>query len=268
MKKCYILIVLLGLALSGCKFKIDYKKIVPNSIDKFAEQFIGFVHEGKIDTCLSLVLTEMNTDNGRKFLQNCYSKINSLSLDSGKIINANKTTLLGRDGFTNYWIDYEYNTNNNFLYFKIGIREQEGILAVTAFDGTILKEPLSKTLSFTFQDKGIKHILFFCFFILVPVFILFTLVFAIKTKLNKKWLWIIGILLGFTRFSINWATGQIGFRLLSFSIIGFGFSRSGNVAPWILSFAIPVVSIIFWIKRLNSTKITPLDTQSTGQETL
>ena len=259
--------ILLVLILTGCNFKLDYKKIVPDTIDKFANEFIGYVHKGNIDSCLALVLPEMNTDDGRKFLLNCYSNINSLSLDSVKIINANKTSLMGKDGFTNYWIDYEYNINPNFLYCKIGIREQNGRLSVTAFDGTILDESLSKTHNFTFKDKGIKHFLFFSISILVPVFILITLFFAIRTKLNKKWLWIIGTLFGFMKFSINWTTGQIGFSLINFSILGAGIVKSGNVAPWILSFSIPLVSIIFWIRKLKSTKTTEKELQPTGQET-
>jgi hypothetical protein len=268
MKKFYLLTVLLFIILTGCNFKLDYKKIVPITIDRFANEFIGFVHKGNIDTCLSLVLPEMNTDEARKFLQNCYSNINSLNLDSVKIINANKTSLMGKDGFTNYWIDYEYNTNPKFLYIKIGIREQNGRLTVTAFNGNILDESLSKTYNFTFKDKGIKHFLFFCISILVPVFILFTLFFAIKTKLNKKWLWIIGIILGFTKFSINWTTGQVGFSLINFMILGAGIIKSGNVAPWILSFSIPIVSIIFWIRKLKGTKTTEKDLRPTGQETI
>ena len=85
--------------------------------------------------------------------------------------------------------------------------------------------------------------------ILIPVFIIVTLIFAVRYKLTQKWLWIIGILIGFMKITINWTTGQVGFRLIGISILGADFFKFGNIAPWILSFSLPFVAILFWIKR-------------------
>lgn len=249
MKKIIYLTALLIIGLTGCNPKIDFSKIVPDNVDKFATGFISEIHKGNIDSCLTMVLPEMNNDNGRQFLTNTYTNIQSFSIDSFSIINARKTSMLGDNGFTNYGIDYEYKVGSKFIYFTFGIREQNGKLTVTAFDGRIADDSLSKSHTFSLKDKGFLHYLFLFFAILIPIFIIVTLIFAIKTKLTKKWLWIIGILFGFIKFSINWTTGQVGFSLINISILGAGFSKSGNIAPWILSFSLPIVAIIFWYKR-------------------
>lgn len=249
MKKIIYLATLIIIGLTGCNTKIDFSKIVPDNVDKFATGFISEIHKGNIDSCLTLVLPEMNNDNGKQFLTNTYKNIQSFSIDSFSIINAQKTSMIGDNGFTNYGIDYEYKVGNNFLYFSIGIREQYGKMTITAFDGRIIEDSLSKVHAFTLKDKGYLHYLFLFFAILIPLFIIVTLIFVIKTKLPKKWLWIIGILFGFIKFSINWTTGQVGFGLLNISILGAGFSKAGNMAPWILSFSLPIVAIIFWYKR-------------------
>ena len=129
-------------------------------------------------------------------------------------------------------------------------------MKVSVFDGRIADEPLSKAYIFTFKNKGFLHYLFLFFATLIPIFIIITLIFAIKTKLKNKWLWIIGILFGFIKFSINWTTGQVGFNLINISILGAGFSKPGNIAPWILSFSLPIVAIIFWHKRYWDIKET------------
>jgi hypothetical protein len=248
MKKIICLTALLIIGLTGCNPKIDFSKIVPDNVDKFATGFISEIHKGNVDFCLTLVLPEMNSDNGKQFLTNTYTNIQTFSIDSFRIINARKTSMLGDNGFSTYGIDYEYKVGNKFLYFTFGIREQNGKMTITAFDGRIIDDSLSKVHAFTLKDKGFLHFLFLFIAILIPIFIIITLVVSIKTKLTKKWLWITGILFGFVKFSINWTTGQVGLSLINISILGAGFSKAGNIAPWILSFSLPIVAIIFWYK--------------------
>ena len=254
MKKNFCFTVLLIICLSGCNPKFNFSKIVPDNVNKFATGFISEIHKGNVDSCLTMMSPEMNNENGKQFLTNTYSNIRAFSIDTFSIIRARKTSMLGEDGFTNYRIDYEYKTGTKFLYFNFGIREQNEEMKVTAFDGRIMDDSLSKIYAFTFKDKGFLHYLFLFLAILIPVFIIITLIAAIKTKLTKKWLWIIGILFGFIKFSINWTTGQVGFSLINMSFLGAGFSKAGIIAPWILSFSIPIVAIVFWYKRYSGKK--------------
>jgi hypothetical protein len=246
-KNIYLTAVVI-IGLTGCNPKLDFSRIVPNNVNKFATEFISEIRRGNIDSCLTLVLPEMNNEDGRQFLKNTYENIQAFSIDSFSIINAGKTDVFGKNGFTNYWIDYEYIAGNKFLYFNFGIKEQSGKLTVTAFDGTIAEDSLSKTHAFTLKGKGFIHYIFLFFAIMIPTLIIVTLIFALKTKLKKKWLWIIGILFGFIKFSINWTTGQVGVKLINILLLGAGFSKSGTIAPWILSFSIPIIAIFFWSK--------------------
>lgn len=250
MKRLIYLLPILSFGLFSCNPQIDFGKIIPSHVDKFATEFITQIQNGNIDTCLTLVQPEMNNENGRQFLTNTYNNILSFDLDSCRIINARKTRMMGDNGFTNYGIEYEYAVGAKLLYFSFGIREQNNNLLITAFDGRILDVSLSKAHEFSLKDKGLLHYLFLIFAILIPVFILISLIFVIKTKqLKRKWLWIIGVLFGFMKFSINWTTGQVGFSLIHISILGAGYSKSGNIAPWILSFSLPIIAIIFWYRR-------------------
>lgn len=236
----------------GCNSSDDYNKIIPSHVDKFAKDFINYVHDGDVDKCLSMVMPEMNNQKGIQFLNNTHRNIGGLSIDSLVIINGTKTTISGGgEKTTNYKVDYECNTGSKYLYFAFGVREQNNKLVVTGFNGTITEESLREVHAFTLKGKGFKHYIFLLFAVLIPLFIIFTLVVAIRTKIKRKWLWIIGILFGVIKFSLNWTTGQIGFQLISISIIGAGIVKSGSVAPWIISFSIPVVAIIFWVIRLN-----------------
>jgi len=249
MTRLYLILTTLIIALSGCNPRTDFRRYIPEKVDKFSRDFISEIHKGNIDSCLSFVLPGMNNDSGRVYLERTYSNISNLELNSCSIISAKKSSYPGKDRITNYSIGYEYAAGDKFLYFSIGVREQKERLTITSFIGTIKEESLSQVNEFTFKDKGFTHYLFLIFTILIPAFIVLTIIYAAVAKIKMKWLWLTGMLFGFMKFSINWTTGQIGYKLLSFSILGSGFIKSGSVTPWILSFSIPVVAIAFWIMR-------------------
>jgi hypothetical protein len=263
MKKIGLLTLLVGLLIS-CNPNIDFKTIVPQHVDSFATKFITDIQNGEIEKCLTQVTPEMNNQAGRDYLTNAFNNFRTLRIDSFRIINARKTSLMGDNGFTNYTIDYEYFIKDKYLYFNFGIHEEGDKLTITAFDGRFFETSLTTIHSFTLKDKSFVHYIFMLFAVLIPIFIFVTLAFAIRTKLTKKWLWIIGILLGFVKFSLNWTTGQVGFQLISFQILGAGFSKQGLVAPWTLSFTLPIVAVIFWVKRITDKKAIDRLTSQTG----
>ncbi|MEN9443565.1 MAG: hypothetical protein RIS47_455 [Bacteroidota bacterium] len=113
---------------------------------------------------------------------------------------------------------------------------------------------LSSMFEFSLTNKSWLHYLFLFFAVSIPIFILVSLVAAFRTKLNKKWLWIVGILVCFVQFSMNWTTGTVDFQIFNVSFLGAGISRMGNIQPWILSFSIPIVAILFWVKLFTEKK--------------
>jgi len=251
MKKTILWISVIMIGLTGCKSDMNYGKIVPDHVDKFATNFFKEVRNGNIDTCYSLMDVDFQKARGKEVLRKSHNHIKNYSIDSFSINRARKRTIHYDEGFTNYWIEYEYVLSDKYLYVIFNILEKDDVLKVTNFEGNVSDISLAKIHEFTFKNKGILHYIFLVFALLVPAFIIVTLIFAIRTRLEKKWLWIIGILFGFIKFSINWTSGQIGYQLISISLLGSGIVKSGNSAPWILSFSIPIVALIFWNKKIR-----------------
>jgi hypothetical protein len=95
--------------------------------------------------------------------------------------------------------------------------------------------------------------------IIAAIFTLTVLVVCIRTKMQRrKWLWILFILFGFGRLSVNWTTGQWGIGVLAVQL----FSASAHAdffGPWIVSVSLPAGAVIFLIKRRNLQAGPPLD---------
>ncbi len=254
MKLLSYLSLILAIGLISCNPQVDFRKVIPNEVDEFATDYISLVQSGKIDSCLTLNESEINKDSIKQVLNNTYSSISNFNLDSSRIVKARKTKTSGDYEFSNYKIDYEYFVGDKFLYFTVGIQEQFNKLIINGFESKLLDESLANDYAFTLHEKGFLHYLFLALTILIPIFIIVTLSFMVKANLSTKGLWVLGALFGFIKFSINWTTGQVGFYLINISLLGAGFSKSGIIAPWIISFSIPVVAILFWINQFFNKK--------------
>ena len=248
-KKLVLTICTIALMLYGCNSPFNFDTTIPKHIDNFTQEFLYDLHVGNIDSCLSMLQQDLINSEAEEYLLQAHSNFALYSLDSSKLIGQNSINMLGDEGFTNYMLKYEYWSDTSFLYLDIGILEKNDTICITGFNGNILTKSISETNEFTLRKKSLVHYIFFTMAILIPCFMIITVVFIAKSRLSKKWLWIVGTLFGFIKFSLNWTTGQVGIKLISFSLLGSGFVSAGSHSPWFLSFSIPLLAIIFWAKK-------------------
>lgn len=103
--------------------------------------------------------------------------------------------------------------------------------------------------AFTFKNKSVLHYLFLVLCILIPIFIISTTVVCIRSRVRRRWLWILFILFGFVQLRLNWTTGAWDVVPASFHLLGAAWFRASSYAPVIVSFSIPVGAIIFLALR-------------------
>lgn len=226
-------------------------------VDKFSRAFIDKVIEGQLESCFADI-DQKNLDNkAKEFITNASNNIKGARIKKYKIVEEKVTSgYISTSGqFSNYRLAYEYEFQNgkNILFLTI-LREQNGKLLITNFDGQVLEAPLSELTKFTFADKPIVSYIFLLFAILVPIFILTTLIIMLRSaiKRKKKIIWAIIILfISFPTFIANWNTGEIDFKMFNFVLLGTGFGKSAIYLPWLISLGIPFGGLLFWFKREN-----------------
>lgn len=114
---------------------------------------------------------------------------------------------------------------------------------------------------FSLAGKGLVHILVLNLALLVPAFIIFSLVQFIRTPApSVKWLWILFIVVAVGQFDFNWTSGALSFKPLGFQLFGAGFLRAGVAGPIHLHIGLPIGGVIFLLKRRRWIKTpTPSD---------
>ena len=111
-----------------------------------------------------------------------------------------------------------------------------------------LPASLGEINAFTLAGKSPLHYVFLGAVVFMPLFLIYMVVMIIRTKVKRKWLWIPLMFVGICQFSLNWTTGEFGFRLINVNTPGFGVYRPGLYGPWSLFASIPIGAIIFLIK--------------------
>ncbi len=146
-------------------------------------------------------------------------------------------------------LTYEYHYPTNWLVINVAIKTVGNSSTIVGFNVVPQETSREEKNKFELIGKSALHYVVLVFSIVMPLFTLFVLIVCIKTRLKgRKWPWIIFILIGFGKFSINWSTGQFAYHTLMVQLLS-----ASAFAPlygsWTLAFSIPIGAIVFLIKR-------------------
>jgi len=254
MKRLLILLVAIILLIScNSSYKISESE-VPQEANVIAKRYIENLLTGNMDYCFNNFDSQYQDEKLKRLLIEAYSFLKSQKLINSSIISYNTTTIYKESKLINYELCYEYEYDDCWLYYTFQIQKKDKDIKVLGINIIPYKNSLHEVNKFTLKNKGFSHFFFLYMMIIIPSFIIVSIIYCFKTPLKRKWLWIIFMLFGIISFRLNWTTGDFELQLLNIRLLGAGFLRSGTLAPWILSFSIPVGAILFWIKRIKVKK--------------
>jgi len=243
-----VLIALIGI--SGCS---DFA--IPDEVNHFAKSFLKDVKKNGLYIYLNE--TEKNQDSvfTNPKLDQLEKNLQQIDPDSLKIINGQVTKhFRGDQPDLIYQIEYEQNFDDYSILILISIIQQNGNYELGRINSRRINNSLKKQHAFGFENKPTINYLFLILMSANLIFIIYTIYALIKTQIKRKWLWIIGILIGFSRLKLFWTSGEINFDFMSFQILGIGFIKSGQYSSWVLMVSIPIVAIAFWVKQYKINK--------------
>jgi len=93
------------------------------------------------------------------------------------------------------------------------------------------------------------HVLMTAAAVLAAGFSVATAIRAYRSRIRRRWLWILISLLGAPVTTMNWTTGQVRTQTLRIQLANVGVVRPGPNAPWFLSVAFPIGAFVFLSRR-------------------
>lgn len=244
--KPVILILFVALILSSCSSEEDMRsaasRMAPDDDEKLALDCLVSLRQREFDHIMIYLHPDLlepgyEADLGK--LADILTQSQSLSFE---LVGVN---VFSMDKKRRSDLTYQFQFANEWVLANVTIDTVDDFKRIVGIHIQSLSESLEETNDFTFGGKSARHYIFYTLAILIPLFIIGSLVLCLFTKMRKKWLWAIFIIFGFVTVSLNWTTGQIDFYLLSFQILGASKLKYGTYAPWILSVSFPLGAVLF-----------------------
>lgn len=232
--------------LSGCDQDSLIKKFTPPEDEAIATNYIAMLRQNQfepiqkdLDPSLKSVLTQDT-------LVKMATAIPAQDPISVKVIGAQQVR---NSDLYRINLSFEYQFPSKWLLINVATQKKDGVSTIIGFNIYPLSDSLENLNKFTLAGKNLMQYVTLSFAILIPVFTLYALVLCIRTKMQKrKWLWIIFIIIGIGKFTVNWTTGQWNLAPLSFQLFGAG-SFAPPYGAWLISISLPLGAILFLLRR-------------------
>jgi hypothetical protein len=151
---------------------------------------------------------------------------------------------------TVYFLDilYEFPSGKD-VFAEVALGRAANSYIVKGFNFRVVPRSALDANDFSFRRAPVRGLIFLALLIGAVSITIYALIRCVFTShIRRKWLWIVFILIGIGRLSLNWTTGQFIFAPLSIQIFSAGALRQ-NFGPWMFAVSIPLGAMIFLARR-------------------
>ena len=242
-----VIFIVFALVLSSCSQEELQERFIPKEESGFAKDYLSKLRGRDFAYVKSILSPELDAQVTDELLEQMAAHFGEGEPLSVKIIGSQVNVFNGQwqGNFTfEYQFESGWNLANAALQkFDDGYR----VIGINVYQTEASQKEIN---AFNLSSKSGLQYLVLCLAVLVPLFILFTLIVCIRTPIKrKKWLWVIFVLLGFGAIQVNWTNGAYAFQLISIHLFGASATAASPAAPWVLSASVPLGAIVFWMRR-------------------
>jgi len=234
-------------AAAGCDQQAWFERFAPKEEVEAAKAYLALFPKGDFDAIEKTIDPSLKGPELRPKLQRVAATFPREAPSAIRLMGYQSNST-GNRTLLNISLEYEYPAS--WLVASIVLEKTPAGTLVKGLQVEPVKESLARVNRFTFEGKGPAHYAVLAAAILIPLFVVFTLVLVIRTPMPKrKWLWIVFVLLGFVQLSFNWTTGELAFRTFAIELLGASFVKAGPFAPIILTVSFPLGAVWFLVRR-------------------
>jgi len=264
MRKMMIAGVFLIVALAaGCNQSDMMKAMVSPADQQVATHYLDLLRQHRFDAIEQDIDPSIRPPDMHGVLVKMAAEMPPQVPVSVKVIGYNRSIV---NGISSHNVTFEYQYPDRWLMANVAIKQANGVSTIIGLNVKPLPQSLEASNSFRLSGKAAVYYGVLALAALAVIVTFFALVLCVRTRIAKrKWLWIIFILVGFGKFSINWATGQWGFMLLSIQLFSAS-AFSQLYGPWVVSVSFPLGAVYFLVhrKHLIAHSIPPVMPQALG----
>jgi len=237
--------------LFGCDQATLMKKFTPPEDELFARTFFDQLRQGEFGQIVSDLDPSVADPSVRDKLAEMASLIPAEAPVSVKVVGAH---VFRNPEYSTTSITLEYQFVSKWLLVDVTTQRKAGASTVLGFHVTAESDSLENLNRFTLVGKSAIQYLILSLAVGSLAFSLYVLILCIRAKeVNRKWLWMLFILVGVEKVAVNWKTGQLTFGILAINIPSATASHP-FYGPWTVAVFLPLGAILF-LNRQRRRKI-------------
>ncbi len=225
----------------GCSQQSMIDKIAPAEDKDRAIFYINLLKQKRIDEINDKIDKSIKNKDTKSSLLYMANLIPNESEKSLKVVGANISP-----GYAN--ISFEYEFANRWLLINVATKKTKDDFSIIGIGVNQIDNSLEVINKFTLLGKTFIHYALLFLAVIFPALTIYSLFVCAKSKIVKKWKWILFILFGFSQLSINWTTGQLYYKLLSLQVFS-GSVFSSPYGPVFVSISLPIGAVLFLILK-------------------
>jgi len=241
-------VVLLLSTLVACDKQAMLAKFSSPEDQAVARGYIDDLRAGRLEVIEKVVDDSIAGPNLHGTLANMAGLIPAGDPDSVEVVGALRVN--GADA-TSINTTFEYRFGEKWLLINVAVQDKGGVRTIVGFHVTPEAQSLKQQNAFDLSGRSLLAYAVLAAAIVAVLVTFYALVLCVRTRMERrKWAWIIFILLGIGKISINWATGEWAIVPLSIQL----FSASAFAAlngPWIIAASLPLGAIMFITRTLR-----------------
>jgi hypothetical protein len=243
----------LGLALAGCEGK-QLPEALSSADDRaVCSALIGDLQAGPAGD--ADILNRLNPQLSAQFtpmLPRLHALTPSGARASSRLVEASFKAMASNGGQSSRdaYLAYEVDQGQRRVLIRFDIFRQAGSVVINGLYISPLYVPAEQLNAFPLAGRSFVQYAFLalaiaaCATIVASEFVL-----LLTGGIRRKWPWAIGCLFGYGQIWIAWSNGAIGFQPINIQLLGAFALKGGLLEPWRIGFGIPLVSIIFLLRR-------------------
>ena len=249
-KKLFLLFLALTMltAAGGCSPETLLDKSVPETLERFARDFISKLEKGEVEAAEDLLdpMVPLTKPLHQKFVE-VSEQLKVAGVDEVHLVRHTRIkSMIGENIKAQF--TYEIKAGTGYYVSNIAVGSEKGKMVIQGMYIEPIPGPLSEINAFTLKGKSIRHYAMLIFVIGIPLFVLYTLYLCYNSTWYMKWVWIASMIPGIGNISLNWTSGKLALNIVSISSVWAPAFRDGQSGAWYLTFAIPIISLAFYYK--------------------
>ena len=235
------------LCFAGCNPEEMIKKVASEEDQQVATECINALREKRFDAIENALADGLKGPETRATLESMAKILPAGKPDSIKLIGANISA--DASGARTSDIAYQYTFGDRHFMVNCATTTEERTRQIVALNVRQLEISIDEQAGFSLKGKSVAQFALLCAAVACLGITLFALVLCILDKnLQRKWLWIIFIVLGFGQLSVNWNSGAWDSSLVYVMLFSAS-AVSRGYGGWVISIALPVGAAVYLIRR-------------------